>query len=150
MLINSKKRSGKPIKAMAAILFFIFCIAVMPAAAFVPNTINFQRKAVINDDFDRIIRDGRALIDKEKWAKAAEKFKEAIDKYPQNKSIDAALYLLAFSYKQQKAYKQTRETLDRLLREFPNSSWVTDARVMKMEIASATAVPPGTAVPPVT
>lgn len=135
---------------MTTILLFIFTFffAVLPAAAaaaqaFAPNTLISKKAATaaaaaaVQDDFDRTFREGRDLVDKEEWTKAVEKFKEAINKYPNNKSTDAALYWLAFSYKKQKAFKQTGETLDRLLREFPASSWVTDAKVMKMEVASA-------------
>jgi HEAT repeat protein len=88
-----------------------------------------------DEAFARTFRQGRDLIDKEDWAKAAEKFKEVIAKYPDNKSTDAALYWLAFCYKKQKQFKETEAALDRLLKDFPTSSWADDARVMKLEIA---------------
>src|SRR5215203_3333096 len=139
MPMITKKQSFEPNNAAVLALLFIFTFfagAAMPKAAlaFVPQTL--VSKAT-DDDFDRIFREGKDLVDKEEWAKAAEKFSEAVNKYPKNKSADAALYWLAFSYKQQKAYKQAGETLDRLLKEFPASPWVADARVMKMEIAPA-------------
>lgn len=87
-----------------------------------------------SDDFDKKFREARDSIDKEEWAKAADKFKELIAKYPDNKSTDAALYWLAFSYKKQKNYREANAVLDRLTREFSDSSWADDARVMKMEI----------------
>jgi hypothetical protein len=87
-----------------------------------------------DDAFEKKFREGRDLIDKEDWAKAGEKFNEIVSKYPGNKSTDAALYWLAFCYKKQKLFKETDVTLDRLLKEFPASSWVEDAKVMKMEI----------------
>lgn len=81
------------------------------------------------------------MIDREEWAKAAQKFAEIIDKYPNNNSVDAALYWLAFSRKKQKQFDESRIALDRLLKDFPDSSWANDARVMRLEISSpATAV----------
>lgn len=87
-----------------------------------------------DDSFDAKFREARDLIDREEWAKAAAKFNEVIDKNPDNKSADAALYWLAFCYKKQKLYKETAATLDRLLKEYPSSSWADDAKVMKLEI----------------
>src|SRR3712207_597964 len=115
-MIN-KKPSYKRIHTMLPALLFIFTFhtAVVPERALAfesgPQT---PRKAApsstsvvaAQDDFDRIFREARDLIDKEEWAKAAEKFKEAVGKYPTNKQADAALYWLAFTYKKQKAFKQ--------------------------------------------
>jgi tetratricopeptide (TPR) repeat protein len=111
-----------------------------------------------DDAFEKKFREGRDLIDKEEWAKSAEKFNEVVSKYPANKSTDAALYWLAFCYKKQKQFKETEITLNRLLKEFPASSWADDARVMKMEILQGqparlidqiAALPPVPAVPAV-
>jgi tetratricopeptide (TPR) repeat protein len=92
--------------------------------------------AAVQDDFDKKFREGRDLIDKQEWAQAAEKFREAVEKSPDHKSADAALYWLAFCQKKQKQFKETDAALDRLLEKFPASSWAGDARVMKTEIAA--------------
>lgn len=96
---------------------------------------NNQPKYVISEDekFNKTFREGRDLIDKEDWKKAAEKFKEIACDCPENKYVDAALYWLAFCYKKQNKYKEMDETLDKLLRNYPDSSWADDARVMKYE-----------------
>ncbi len=122
----------------ALLIIFIFYIAVVPEAtfAFAVNSPVSKIETDNQDDFDKKFREGRDLIDKEEWARAAAKFSEAIEKYPGGKSADAALYWLAFCHKKQKQFKEADTALDRLLEKFPASSWVSDARVMKMEIAA--------------
>ncbi len=118
----------------ALLIIFTFYIVIMPDTALALVADSSKTKMTNQDDFDKKFREARDSIDKEEWAKAAEKFKELADKYPNNKSTDAALYWLAFSYKKQKNYKEANTVLDRLTREFSDSTWADDARVMKMEI----------------
>ena len=109
-------------------------IASVPAPNFAFSS-NSAAKIVSQDRaFDKEFREGRDLIDREEWKQAAAKFNEIIGKYPNNKSADAALYWLAFCYKKQKQFQEANAALDRLLKDFPASSWVDDARVMKLEI----------------
>ena len=120
----------------ALLITFIFYTVIMPdtALALTGDSLVSETKITDQDDFDKKFREARDSIDREEWAKASEKFKELIDKYPNNKSTDAALYWLAFSYKKQKNFKEASVALERLTREFSDSSWVDDARVMKMEL----------------
>lgn len=120
----------------ALLILFAFYTVATPVAAFASATNSTISKVDEQDDFDKTFREGRNLIDREEWAKAAEKFREAIEKYPNGKSADAAFYWLAFCHKKQKQYKEADAALDRLIKIFPASSWVSDARVMKMEIAA--------------
>jgi HEAT repeat protein len=106
------------------------------AFAFIVNSPASEIETINQDDFDKKFREGRDLIDKEDWAQAALKFGELIEKYPDHKSTDAALYWLAFCHKKQFRLKEADAALDRLMEKFPASSWVTDARVMKFEIAA--------------
>jgi hypothetical protein len=92
-----------------------------------------------DEQFNKIFREGRDLIDKEEWKKASEKFNEIVCDCPGTKGVDAALYWLAFCYKKQNMRKQMDETLVRLLRSFPSSSWADDARVMQYDQISTTA-----------
>lgn len=137
--MKNEKHLYKPFyKTSAALLILLtfYTAAAVPAAAFASAT-NSPVSAIDNqDDFDKKFREGRNLIDQEEWAQAAEKFSEAIEKYPNGKSADAALYWLAFCHKKQKQFEKADAALDRLLKNFPASSWVSDARVMKMEIAA--------------
>ena len=122
----------------ALFIIFIFYIAVMPktANAFGSNAPGAKTGKINLDDFDKEFRQARDLIDDEQWAKAAEKFGEIVNRYPDNKSADVALYWLAFCHKKQKNYNESDAALDRLLEKFPASSWASDASVMKMEIAA--------------
>jgi HEAT repeat protein len=119
------------------LIIFTIYIAATPEKvfAFVENASAPEIETIDQDDFDKKFREGRDLIDREEWARAAEKFREAVEKYPNGKSADAALYWLAFCHKKQNQLKEANAALDRLMKRFPDSSWAADARVMEMEIA---------------
>jgi HEAT repeat protein len=129
---QSYKKIYKTLSAL--LIIFTFFIAIMPNNSFGFELVSNVSEKVNQDDFDKKFREGRDLIDKEEWAKAAEKFKEAINKNPNNKSVDAALYWLAFCQKKLDQTKEADATIDRLLKEFPNSNWTNDARVLKMQM----------------
>ena len=109
--------------------------------ALIPGTTRAQNppppgiEATTQNNFEEKLRAGRDLIDRQEWARATEQFREAIEKNPDHKSADAALYWLAFCYKKQKKIEEADAALDRLLKEFPGSQWTGDAQVMKTEIA---------------
>ncbi len=92
------------------------------AFAFAANLPESEIETINQDDFDKKFREGRDLIDKEEWARAAQKFGELIERYPDNKSTDAALYWLAFCHKKQLRLKAADAALDRLVEKFPGSS----------------------------
>lgn len=121
----------------ALLILFALYTAAMPEIARAKNSLAPRMQTGNQDDFDKMFRAGRDLIDRAEWAKAAEKFREVTEKYPDNKSSDAALYWLAFCYKKQKQFKEADAALDRLIERFPASSWVSDARVMRLEIGTA-------------
>ncbi len=137
--MKNERHSEKQIHRTFSTLFIIFTFCI---AAATPKTVNaFEPdssglKIIRQDDFDKKFRQARDLIDDEQWAKAAEKFGELVERYPDNKSADVALYWLAFSHKKQKNFKEADAALDRLIEKFPASSWAADASVMKMEIAA--------------
>ena len=137
--MNNKKHLYRQIyKTLPALLIIsTFYTAIMPETTFAFPKNSFVSKINIQDDFDKKFREARDLIDREDWAKAAEKFDEVIKKYPNNKSTDAALYWLAFTYKKQKQFDKSDAALDRLLKEFPSSSWADDAKVMKVQTSSS-------------
>src|SRR5215210_550228 len=83
----------------------------------------------------QVFRQGRDLIEKEDWAAAAARFEGYVTQYPKSKEADAALYWLAYAQKRQRKFRAAEETLERLVREFPRSTWVDDARAMQVEIA---------------
>src|SRR5215213_3215486 len=83
----------------------------------------------------QFFRQGRDLIEKEDWAAAAAKFEGYVAQHPKSKETDAALYWLAYALKKQRKFQDTEATLERLVKEFPRSTWVDDARAMQVEIA---------------
>ena len=121
----------------ALLILYAFYTAIMPETALALTENLSVSKFNVQDDFDKKFREARDLIDKEEWARAAEKFDEVINKYPKNKSIDAALYWLAFTHKKQKQFDKSNAALDRLLKEFSASSWADDAKVMKVQTSSS-------------
>lgn len=138
MTMENERYLSKSIYQTLSALLFVLTIQT----AWLPETI-FARQnpsqskieeANRNDFFGAAFREGRNLIDTGEWARAAEKFREAVDKNPDHKLADAALYWLAFCHKKQKKFEEADVALNRLLGEFPASSWAGDARVMKMEI----------------
>ena len=124
---------------LPALLFIIMIYtAVVPAGVLgtsVPVSSAYQ------DEFARIFREGRDLIDSEEWVKAADKFTQITDKYPNNKSTDSALYWKAFCYKKQGKLAEAQVAVDRLIKDFPLSSWISDAKVLLLE-ASIVRLPP--------
>lgn len=137
--MNNKKHLYRQINKTLPTLFILltFYTAIMPETALAFGANSIALKVRVQDDFDKKFREARDLIDKEEWARAAEKFDEVINKYPNNKSTDAALYWLAFTYKKQKQFDKSNAALDRLLKEFPASTWADDARVMKVQTSSS-------------
>lgn len=127
------------------IFIFIFGLfIIMPIEASANSLKTDINSFVPNDDdekFNRIFREGRDLIDKEEWAKATEKFKEIVCDCPEKKSVDAAFYWLAFCYKKQKMVKEADQTIERLLKNFPKSSWIEDAKVMKYQLTTTVRAP---------
>lgn len=123
-------------------IFGFFIIIPIQASANGPKTdINSFVPNEDDEKFNRIFREGRDLIDKEEWAKATEKFKEIVCDCPEKKSVDAAFYWLAFCYKKQKMVKEADQTIDRLIKNFPKSSWIEDAKVMKYQLTTAVRAP---------
>lgn len=85
-----------------------------------------------------IFRQGRSAIEREDWEDAAAKFDGYIAGYPKGRDVDAALYWLAYALKKQRKFQAADERLERLLGEFPRSTWADDARAMQAEIAPQT------------
>lgn len=116
------------------ILFFIHT-AVIPENLRAQTSSQSKTADGNQEFFGERYREGRDLLDRQEWAQGAEKFRAALEKSPDHKLADAALYWLAFCYKKQYKYQAADAALDRLLEKFPASSWTGDARVMKLEIA---------------
>jgi HEAT repeat protein len=95
-----------------------------------------------------VFRGARDLIDEGQWAKAQEKFDYYIRTFPNDKSIEPALYWLAYTQQKLGRFDQMRGTIDRLLQKYPNTNWREDARLLLAQVPGAYArdyptIPPG-------
>jgi HEAT repeat protein len=83
----------------------------------------------------KLLREGRELVGERKWAAATAKFNDLIRAYPRDKNLDAALYWLAFCLERQSKAQEADQTLERLIKEFPRSEWIDDARALRIGLA---------------
>lgn len=84
----------------------------------------------------RLFIQARDRIADEDWAEAEKSFNQFLRDYPQAGNTDAALYWLAFTRTKQSKHREADESIARLMREFPKSSWANDARALRIEIAA--------------
>jgi HEAT repeat protein len=87
------------------------------------------------DDGSTAFREARGYIKDGEWQKAEQTFRSFITKHPQHKDADAALYYLAFALKKENRLAEANKTLEQLIAEHPSSSWINDARAMRIEMA---------------
>src|ERR1041385_9418238 len=87
------------------------------------------------DEASKAFREARDYIKDGEWQKAEQTFRSLITKHPQHKDADAALYYLAFALKKQNRLPEADKTLEKLITEHPASSWINDARAMRIEMA---------------
>jgi hypothetical protein len=133
----------------------ILSLAILLAAVAVP-VMGQQRRASANgftqqsanESANSVFRAARDLITDGDWAKAQEKFSEYVNKYPNEKNLDAALYWLAHSQYKLAKYDQCRETVNKLFTKYQNSTWLDDARLLLAQIPGAVITP--SAMAPVT
>ncbi|MBI4553415.1 MAG: HEAT repeat domain-containing protein [Candidatus Latescibacteria bacterium] len=91
--------------------------------------------AAPSDAAAKTFREGRDLIADEKWSKAEEKFNKVIVQYRTSEYVDAAMYWLAFTLKKQGKFNVADAALERLIKTYPKSTWINDARAMRVEMA---------------
>ena len=82
------------------------------------------------NDATVVFRAARDLITDGEWARAQAKFDEYVKAFPKEKNIEAALYWLAYTQQKLAKYDQVRATIDRLLQQYPNTTWKEDARML--------------------
>jgi len=126
------------IRTLVLLLILLSAIASEPAAqqrgVRSSNQLAQQSKT---DVADVIFRSGRDLITDQEWTKAQERFNQLITTYPNDKNVDAAMYWMAYALNKQSKTAQCRQTLERLLEKYPNSSWREDARLLMAQTLSA-------------
>lgn len=142
---NLRKRirnaSARPTTVLTLALI-VACVAAVPVALTRATHGADQDIAKLNQFVQtsnspavKIFREGRDLIEVEQWAKAEQKFNGFVSAYPKDRDVDAALYWLAYALEKQEKFREASQRLERLVREFPRSSWADEARAMLVQIA---------------
>lgn len=126
---------------LAAIIFIAVALLVA-AALFVPRGHAQEAEKLnrfvqtTNPAAAKLLREGRDLIGDENWQAAEDKFKSFVSLYPKDKSVDAALYWLAFALVKQEKYTEAEARLKRVVSEFSRSNWADDASALRAQIAA--------------
>jgi HEAT repeat protein len=127
---------------MTTILFIALQIVLIASGGLAyisgqdPYRLNqFVQSQDSSDAAMKAFSEARNLIKDGEWAKAEQSFNRFIASHPKDKDIAAAHYWLAFALKQQNQFQEADKWLIQLIEKFPGSSWVTDARAMRVEIA---------------
>jgi len=124
--------------------FMALALAAVTAVACLDARVEAQEFAKLNrfvqssnsgDDASKAFSEARGYIKDGEWQKAEQTFRSLITKYPQHKDADAALYYLAFALKKQNRLPEADKTLEKLIAEHPSSSWINDARALRIEMA---------------
>lgn len=88
----------------------------------------------------KTFREGRDLIESEKWQQAAEKFDGFINEFPKDRDVDAALYWFAYALQKQGKKDEATAPLLRLIKNFPSSSWRREAEAMLVVLGRGEAI----------
>src|SRR5262245_10036825 len=102
-----------------------------------PRASAFTQQGSTNAAATAVFNGGRDLIDDAQWAKAEEAFAQYISKYPQEKNVDAAMYWMAYSQARLRKYKQSKDTIDKLLKTYEKTIWKEDAELLLAQLPSA-------------
>ena len=107
------------------------------AAADFTKLNRFVQGTNASDKALKTFRVGRDLIEDEKWEQAEKQFRDFLRDYPKHNQADAAIYWLAFTQKKQRHFSEAETLLVQLENNYPKSSWVSDAKALRLEIAPA-------------
>ena len=134
MLRILKSRSVPPVIAggfgVLLISLIAFGVAVAQQRASTPSASSTRSAQQTANDATAVFRAARDLITDGEWAKAQAKFDEYVKAYPNEKNIEAALYWLAYTQHKLGRHDQVKATIDRLLQQYPRTTWREDARVL--------------------
>lgn len=128
----------RPRSLAISLLLLVGCItfsAVQCASSGETHDAPGAQSATTSDPATNALQEGRVYLASKDWAKAAEKFNEVIKSFPQSEHVPASLYWLAFALKRQGQPQEAYDTLKRLIENYSSSTWVVDARSLRMEVA---------------
>src|SRR5256714_3908630 len=122
--------------ALAAAALALACAAAPPRADAQSRELlnRLVQSSGDNDAATRALDQARSMIDMQRWAQAASAFDKFISQYPSDKSVDAALYWLAYAYNKQNNFQGAYDALARLMQNYPRSNWAGDAKALSVEV----------------
>src|SRR5437762_5921935 len=138
MYPNTRKNRTRLLRLAA----FAFAAAAL-AFAVAPPRADAQSRELLNrlvqssgdnDAATRALDQARSMIDMQRWSQAASAFDKFISQYPSDKSVDAALYWLAYAYNKQSNFQGAYDALARLMQNYPRSNWAGDAKALSVEV----------------
>lgn len=88
----------------------------------------------------KAFREGRDLIEGEKWQQAAEKFDGFINEFPKDRDVDAALYWYAYALHKQGKKDEAVAPLKRLIKDYSASSWRREAEALLVVLGRGDAI----------
>src|SRR5438105_7851135 len=125
---NTTRRPRLAAFALAAAALVLACAAAPPRADAQSRELlnRLVQSSGDNDAATRALDQARSMIDMQRWSQAASAFDKFISQYPSDKSVDAALYWLAYAYNKQSNFQGAYDALTRLLQYYPRSNWAGD------------------------
>jgi HEAT repeat protein len=140
-MTHSDRRNNAARLLKSALLFaaVTLALAAAPARAGAQNRELLNRLVQSGDGNNAalsVLDYGRTMIDAQKWAQAASAFDQFLVKYPSDKNADAALFWLAYAHNKQGNYQAAYDSLTRLFKRYPRSSWADDAKALRVEVLS--------------
>lgn len=140
MIYHNPSRDARASRILVTMLLCVgitASLAAPRAAAQSGDALNrFAQTGAGNDAALQSFQQGRTLIDERRWAQAVTAFNRFVAENPSDRNVDAALYWLAHAYEKQNKLKEADETLDRLIERHPRSTWINDARALKVIVKS--------------
>jgi HEAT repeat protein len=123
--------------AICSMMAIAVCICVVaPARSQELKKLNrFTQSSGSSDAATKALNEGRDSIQDEDWEKAVQRFTDFIRTYSNDSKVDAALYWLAYALTRLEKFPEADEKLARLIGTYPKSSWIEDARTLRIAIA---------------
>jgi outer membrane protein assembly factor BamD len=125
-----------PTYTREAVMWFDELINNYPNSAFVDDA--KKRRAKAREELaEREIYIGKFYKRRENFKAAAGRFRVVVNEYSDTNEFEEALFLLGESYLEMDETKLARETLERIVEEFPRAEYSDDATELLSEIRKA-------------
>ncbi len=130
----------KFIKIISVMLVVLLCVSVLTTAQEKESANNNEVKV------EDLYKKAKQFVYQKDWLKALERFRQVAESFPGSKLEEVSLYWSSYSLNQ---LSQTLENLDKILetqeealsqletlmRQYPYSKWIDEAKLLRVEIA---------------